>query len=129
MSRPDKSRGVFNEVVPHPAALFSVNPPSPDVALNQATHAVDEVFETYAHPRPYKTDTANQSPVHVVALRPEDMLYPYTKPATTLVARFLPVTQQKVAMDLAHQSLGLHRRFNGFRPAGTVRPHTACRVV
>ena len=55
--------------------------------VSQATHVVGEILETYPRPRPYKPDTANQRPAHVVRLRPEDMLYTCPKPRTTLVAR------------------------------------------
>ena len=101
--------------------------------VNQATHVVGEILETYPRPCPYKPDAANQSPAHVVMLRPEDVFHPCPKPATTLVAHFLPITQRMVARSLAmnptRQTLGLHRGFNGFGPVGAVRPHTACRVV
>ena len=117
--------------------------------MNQATHVVGEVLETYARPRPYKSDAANQQPApdpvsstgqalirgaaHVVGLRPEDMLDACPKARTTLVARLLPIMQRTVAIALAMNptpQAPLPDLFlNVFRPIGAVRPHTACRVV
>ena len=78
---PSKENSPSNEGLRlHPFTPLASTGARKALQLNQAPHVVGKVLKAYARPRPYKTDTANQSPAHVVVLRPEDMLYPCPKP-------------------------------------------------